>query len=623
MRKLFTFLILPFLFVLNLKAQYVTNGTAVPLGPNEYQLTRETVNQGGSVWYQVRLDLRYDFTINSQLNLGRLDPGGADGIAFVLQPINVNQGASGGGIGYAGIIPSLAVEFDTWMNPEFHDPPQDHMAFMRNGDNRHLPPNNPDPPFILPNIEDGLYHDARFSWNAATHMLTVNFLGFVRTFNEDIINTIFAGDPYVYWGFTGATGAAINDQRVIIGPTSFVEEINIPGTVTNTSCPSSSDGAVDISPTGGLPPYTFVWSNGATTEDISGVPANDYTVVVTDQAGVSKSASFTVGSNPDNTPPDLRCPGSQLFCFNSTGNYFIPLLVENDNCGIQSTKFVITGTTSRFGSGPNASGPFNPGMSTITWTVLDVNGNTSSCSTQVTVDPQIIGNIPDVYAVSPGGAANTIYLGYGPSSLTLTVMPSGGTSPYSFSWSTGDHTQSTTVSPSVPGNYIYMVKVQDANGCLILVSKTVHVVDARCGNKNEKVMVCHIPPGDPANSHVICVSPNAVPAHLTEHGDMLVSCEIESLSQKHINVLDIPSLRQGIFPNPTKGRFELVPSVELKGNVVVLILNESGTVVERRNISISKGQSIRLDLSNRASGLYLVKLISPSGTQTEKIVVER
>ena len=39
----------------------------------------------------------------------------------------------------------------------------------------------------------------------------------------------------------------------------------------------------------------------------------------------------------------------------------------------------------------------------------------------------------------------------------------------------------------------------------------------------EKVVICHIPPGQPENAHTISVSPNAVPAHLA-HGDSLGPC---------------------------------------------------------------------------------------------------
>jgi len=41
---------------------------------------------------------------------------------------------------------------------------------------------------------------------------------------------------------------------------------------------------------------------------------------------------------------------------------------------------------------------------------------------------------------------------------------------------------------------------------------------------NEKVTICHIPPGNPGNAHSITVSVNAVPAHLA-HGDSLGACD--------------------------------------------------------------------------------------------------
>src|ERR1041385_3056642 len=39
-----------------------------------------------------------------------------------------------------------------------------------------------------------------------------------------------------------------------------------------------------------------------------------------------------------------------------------------------------------------------------------------------------------------------------------------------------------------------------------------------------KTTVCHIPPGNPANAHTICIGNAAVPAHLTYHGDFIGTC---------------------------------------------------------------------------------------------------
>jgi len=54
--------------------------------------------------------------------------------------------------------------------------------------------------------------------------------------------------------------------------------------------------------------------------------------------------------------------------------------MTTDNCGIASTSYNITGATTRSGTGLDASGAFNVGVSTIIWTVSDAQGNTSTAA---------------------------------------------------------------------------------------------------------------------------------------------------------------------------------------------------------------------------------------------------
>ncbi|RBN50629.1 PKD domain-containing protein [Flavobacterium psychrolimnae] len=60
------------------------------------------------------------------------------------------------------------------------------------------------------------------------------------------------------------------------------------------NCLDANTGAINLVVTGGAPPFTFSWSNGATTEDLQNLPPENYTVTVTDANGCKKSESWKI-----------------------------------------------------------------------------------------------------------------------------------------------------------------------------------------------------------------------------------------------------------------------------------------------------------------------------------------
>ena len=128
------------------------------------------------------------------------------------------------------------------------------------------------------------------------------------------------------------------------------------------------------------------------------------------------------------------------------------------------------------------------------------------------------GCCPDI--VIEMDTCNVVYAGYSPTECT-TLQPTqivGGLAPYTYSWSTGETTSSILVCPNTTTTYT--LTITDANGCEGTIDVTVNVVDVSCGNKGDKVELCHMTNN---GSIVLCVSPSAVPAHLN-HGDYLGAC---------------------------------------------------------------------------------------------------
>lgn len=70
--------------------------------------------------------------------------------------------------------------------------------------------------------------------------------------------------------------------------------INLIFAKTDVSCPGGSDGSIDISISGGVAPYSFAWSEGSSSEDISGLAAGSYIVNIMDSQGARRADTFMI-----------------------------------------------------------------------------------------------------------------------------------------------------------------------------------------------------------------------------------------------------------------------------------------------------------------------------------------
>ncbi|MCB9204729.1 MAG: PKD domain-containing protein [Flavobacteriales bacterium] len=425
-------------------AQYQTNGNAVSTSCNCWRLTPAANTQNGSVWNVNLFDLSNAFTFNFDVFLGCSD-GGADGIAFVLQPLSINAGSSGGGIGYQGINPSFAVEMDNYQNGG--EPGYDHMAFQQNGDVSHGGGNNLAGPVQISassgNVEDCAWHTFSVSWDPVTQVFQAYFDGVLRlTYTGDIINNIFGGNPNVYWGFTSATGGANNlhqfcnalDPGFIV--TSPAQCVGLP-----TDFQSNSTVA-----TGFVTDYQWDFGDGSTASGTSVshtyAAAGVYTVTLTiTSEGCTESTSTQVTINP---APNFTLGSDQSICDGESYQ-----IVAN---GLVGGEQLLWNPTTGLDN-PAVSNPTATPSSTTTYTlgVLDANGCAAMDDIEITVNP-----LP----VADAGADQTICEG------DVTTMDGSGAVQYSWSPTTDlvDPTSATTqASPTTTTTYT--LTVTDANGC--------------------------------------------------------------------------------------------------------------------------------------------------------------
>jgi hypothetical protein len=138
------------------------------------------------------------------------------------------------------------------------------------------------------------------------------------------------------YGYTlqDANGCTVSESLQIGTSTCF---INLQMGATPTSCPGLADGSATATIlAGGVGPFSFSWSNGMSGSTISAIPSGNYSVVVTDAAGCSRTGQVNVLSS-DTTPPNIELLSDLAVSLGANGLATIEandLVIGTDNCGM-------------------------------------------------------------------------------------------------------------------------------------------------------------------------------------------------------------------------------------------------------------------------------------------------
>jgi gliding motility-associated-like protein len=221
------------------------------------------------------------------------------------------------------------------------------------------------------------------------------------------------------------------------------QALQITDVTTNVSCFGLSDGKIVLKAAGGSTPYTYIWNSGEITSTISGKPAGPYAATVTDGHGCTAVFQKTITEASQikfsATATAEPCFGFATASINTT--------VSGGAPGYTYAWKGPNGYTSTKGNPTDLfAGQYNA-------TVTDNNGCTNTVSALVDQPAA------PVFVVLPTISDSICFQA---SNGTATVVTTGGTLPYAYSWSTTGQ-NGPTAGGLVAGTYT--VTVTDANGC--------------------------------------------------------------------------------------------------------------------------------------------------------------
>ncbi|MEO9532845.1 MAG: T9SS type A sorting domain-containing protein [Crocinitomicaceae bacterium] len=319
---------------------------------------------------------------------------------------------------------------------------------------------------------------------------------------------------------------------VLGGPT----QLTASSTLVNETCPGSADGSIVITEAGGTAPYSYSNDCNVTSQatgTFSGLGAGAFCLITEDANGcqVTENVTLTTGTgvSATTTVTDISCNG----------------LTDG------AIQVVTTNGTAPFtydiGSGAQGSDTFtNLGTGTFTIDIVDANGCTGQTS----------GTVTEPTALSASSTTTDEIFG-NDGSIDLTV--SGGTAPYTYSWTGPNGYTSTVEDPSGLESGDYTVTITDANGCTFQRDA---FVDSQLG--------------------------------MLENGFSFT-----------------------IYPNPSNGLFN-VQLLNSEDKVDVSVVDVTGRIVL---IAQTEGQSLfTVDLTDKAEGTYFLRISSGDFETTKKIV---
>ncbi len=420
---------------------------------------------------------------------------------------------------------------------------------------------------------------------------------------------VFAGNPgnikiKVTRGNTSSIDCFFDfDSLVVKDAGSVATPPTVTFTTQNEQCFQANDGCITANVTGGTQPFTFSWSNGATTSQICSLSPGIYCVTITDNNLQTVSKCDTV-----------------LAATQITATANITNVLCNGSCN-GSIALTVTGGTSPY------SYVWNTGNTTE-----NISGLCAGTYSVTIVDAHNCTRVYDYTITRPDSisiSSTQININcFGSCTGSITANVAGGTSPYTILWSSGSNTN------LCEGNH--SITVTDNNACsatqnYVLTQNSEIIVNFSSTNTNTigghdgsisyiafggkhpyGFEVRNIPGGQLQNENQL--SAGCYLASIIDSLNCTVSDTICIADPTGISVLGNQLF--SIYPNPANGLLTIKTNESI--NAEVSLINFIGEIVKRENFI---GNEMRLNVVSLAQGNYLLQLKTNEGVFRKNISV--
>ena len=398
---------------------------------------------------------------------------------------------------------------------------------------------------------------------------------------------------------------------------------------TQPGCASGSDGYAKVNVTGGIPPYAYSWSNGNTTAENTNLSAGTYLVFIEDAKGCQIEGSITI-EQPN-------------------GMVIESINVQNPIC-YQGSDGIIEVSVS--GGTPPYRYSWNTGSSGTSLTGLTA-GNymfTAKDANNCTAIYEVILEDPEPVLVDLG--ENRSLCAEQSLILDIGIEDPGA----SYAWSSDNGFSSTEAEVELFEPGMYTATVITSLGCegtasvSVQVSNTpidAHFIITTHAYTDEEIILVNI--SEPLGDTVEWTVPEGVEVKASSDEQLLLVFEEEGPYDIHLRshqgdcyedfvkriivqpALEVPEVDTTsgnfiqeflVYPNPNNGSFKVKISLADASNIDVRIVNliSAETVAHRDGIN---QQEYLMDYTvNLPSGVYLLWLETPKGSETRKLVVE-